>query len=39
MGESIPPRSSRVSAKRQEIKRELTILYNPQQNGVAEQKN
>jgi transposase InsO family protein len=25
--------------KEERIKRELTVLYNPQQNGVAEQKN
>jgi hypothetical protein len=39
MGVSIPPRSSRVSARRQGIKRELIVPYNPQQNGVVKRKN
>jgi hypothetical protein len=39
MGESTPPRSSRIIAQHAGIKKELIVPYNPQQNGVAERKN
>jgi transposase InsO family protein len=39
MGVSIPLRSFEGFCKEAGIKRELIVLYNPQQNGVAERKN
>jgi hypothetical protein len=39
MGESISSRSFEGFCKETGIKRELTVLYNPHQNGVAKMKN
>ena len=39
MEESLLQMNSMIFCKEVEIKRELTIPYNPQQNGVAERNN
>jgi hypothetical protein len=39
MGDNTPPMTSRIYTKEAWIKRDLTISYNPQQNGVMERNN